>query len=409
MGSHNITERNCLGKSDLKILREWDYSKNALSPDNFAVHSTKKVWWKCKNGHSWKAIIQSRTRKRAGGCPYCSGVRASNNNNLIFDNKDFMTEWNYSKNKKINPYKITAGSGLKVWWKCKNGHEWKCSVVERNKGQGHCRICRSLGFKYPDLLGEWNWDRNKDINANDIGWCSGKKVWWKCSKCKNDWFAAISNRSGGKQNCPYCSGKRVGKDNCLASVNSDLAKEWHPTKNGKLTPYNVTGGCNKKVVWLCKNGHEWSAQIGSRNSGIGCPECNNGITLFNGVHCDSLPEAFYYLKYLKSGLVDGVDFLHDKQYSNDPSHIDVIGKVRYDFYFPRQNEYIEVTAFSNRSFALSHPEFWFNYFSNIIFKHSCVQNILHGKFKFIQKELTKKERYWVEQFREVKNARTQKN
>tara|TARA_B110000858_G_scaffold198379_2_gene264426 strand:- start:10374 stop:10499 length:126 start_codon:yes stop_codon:yes gene_type:complete len=35
--------------------------------------------------------------------------------------------------------------------------------------------------------------------------------------------------------------------NCLANVNSTLTKEWHPTKNGELTPFDVTAGSGKKV------------------------------------------------------------------------------------------------------------------------------------------------------------------
>tara|TARA_B110000285_G_scaffold180449_1_gene203483 strand:+ start:85 stop:225 length:141 start_codon:yes stop_codon:yes gene_type:complete len=35
----------------------------------------------------------------------------------------------------------------------------------------------------------------------------------------------------------------------LAEVNPELAEEWHPTKNGELTPFDVTKGSNKKVWW----------------------------------------------------------------------------------------------------------------------------------------------------------------
>ncbi len=60
----------------------------------------------------------------------------------------------------------------------------------------------------------------------------------------------------------------------LQVVNPDLAKEWHPTKNEDLNPEDVTSGSNKKVWWLCNEGHEWEAQINSRNSGRGCPYCS---------------------------------------------------------------------------------------------------------------------------------------
>ena len=73
--------------------------------------------------------------------------------------------------------------------------------------------------------------------------------------------------------CPYCSGRKVSKDNCLKTVNPGLAKEWHPTKNGNMTPKDVTRGSTKAVWWRCENGHEWRTKISSRSRGSGCPHC----------------------------------------------------------------------------------------------------------------------------------------
>ncbi|MDP6049225.1 MAG: zinc-ribbon domain-containing protein [Candidatus Bathyarchaeota archaeon] len=50
-----------------------------------------------------------------------------------------------------------------------------------------------------------------------------------------------------------------------------LAKEWHPTRNGNLTPEQVTPRNNRKVWWRCSRGHEWDAKIQSRTRGTGCP------------------------------------------------------------------------------------------------------------------------------------------
>ena len=67
------------------------------------------------------------------------------------------------------------------------------------------------------------------------------------------------------------------KSNCLATLNPTLANEWHPTKNGELTPNKVTPSSGKKVWWKCPKGndHEWQAIIANRNKGIGCPICSN--------------------------------------------------------------------------------------------------------------------------------------
>ena len=56
-----------------------------------------------------------------------------------------------------------------------------------------------------------------------------------------------------------------------------LAAQWHPTKNGSLTPADVTPGSNKKVWWECPNNREhiWPATVSNRNNlGRGCPYCS---------------------------------------------------------------------------------------------------------------------------------------
>lgn len=61
----------------------------------------------------------------------------------------------------------------------------------------------------------------------------------------------------------------------LASLYPDLAKEWHPTKNGELTPDQVTPGSNRKVWWRCELGHEFEQVISDRRrKGYRCPYCS---------------------------------------------------------------------------------------------------------------------------------------
>jgi len=45
----------------------------------------------------------------------------------------------------------------------------------------------------------------------------------------------------------------------LAEVNPELAKQWHPTKNGILSPYDVKPNSSMKIWWKCQKGddHEW--------------------------------------------------------------------------------------------------------------------------------------------------------
>ena len=72
----------------------------------------------------------------------------------------------------------------------------------------------------------------------------------------------------------------------MRETHPHLADEFHPTKNGDLTPDNLTAGSsNHRVWWLCPTcDHEWSTICGSRISkgGTGCPYCNNNVLHSDG-------------------------------------------------------------------------------------------------------------------------------
>jgi hypothetical protein len=76
--------------------------------------------------------------------------------------------------------------------------------------------------------------------------------------------------------CPICFNQKVVKSNCLATTHPEIAKEWHPTKNGDLTPFDVVAGSHKKVWWKCPVGddHEWKSQIYNISRDLSnCPFC----------------------------------------------------------------------------------------------------------------------------------------
>lgn len=127
------------------------------------------------------------------------------------------------------------------------------------------RYKQSLSELFPFLAKEWHPIKNGELIPHDVTPGSGKKAWWLCDK-GHEWQEFVYHRTRGC-GCPYCSGHRATEDNCLQTINPNLAKEWHPTKNGKLTPRDVTSGSGKKVWWMCSRGHEWQAVISSRTKG----------------------------------------------------------------------------------------------------------------------------------------------
>lgn len=195
-------------------------------------------------------------------------------------------EWHPTLNGKLTPEHVQAGSSISVWWICQKNskHVWKAVIYNRVKGDG-CPYCSNkkvtidncLLTTHSHLAIQWHPTLNKDLTPNDVTSGSHKSVWWQCTKNSNHvWKAVIKSRlRAEKNNCPFCLGKRVSKDNCLETINPKLAKEWHPTLNERL-PSEFTAGSSKKVWWICSvnENHTWEATIYNRNKGDGCPYCS---------------------------------------------------------------------------------------------------------------------------------------
>lgn len=71
-------------------------------------------------------------------------------------------------------------------------------------------------------------------------------------------------------------------DNSLSSKKPELVSEWS-TRNGSLTPDNISYGSNKPVWWKGHCGHEWQASPKSRSSGENCPICS-GARVVEGIN-----------------------------------------------------------------------------------------------------------------------------
>lgn len=281
----------CAGKSlipgvnDLATLKpelavEWDFDKNGiLTPDTVMPGSHKQVWWRCIRNHSWKARINNRVHGR--GCPYCGGhlvITGENDLKTLFP--ELAEQWDYQKNGDDSPETVMAHAKRKRWWRCNNGHSWKCSPNKRAKGSS-CPYCcgqalikgeNDLKTLCPNLADEWNYDKNKSM-PEEVFSQSNTDVWWKC-KQGHEWKAKVSNRFYGK-GCPYCSGRKaITGVNDIVTMAPAVAAEWCYSLNGKTIPETVSVFSGKKYWWQCRKGHRWNAVVASRTANMrGCPYC----------------------------------------------------------------------------------------------------------------------------------------
>ena len=233
--------------------------------------SGRKVRWRCQHGHTWDAMVS--TRSKGHGCPVCSGLTAlAGLNDLATTNPELAAQadgWDAST--------VSAGSGRKVRWRCQHGHTWDAMVSTRSKGHG-CPVCSGLtalaGLN--DLA-----TTNPELAAQADGWDpatltagSNKKVRWRCQQ-GHTWSTAIEKRNNRGDGCPVCSGNQILVGfNDLATTNPVLASQadgWDPT--------TVIAGTGQKLNWICVEGHQWRAVVASRSSGVGCPVCSGNSVL----------------------------------------------------------------------------------------------------------------------------------
>ncbi len=202
-------------------------------------------------------------------------------------NPAVAARWHPTKNGTLTADQVSYGSAKIIWWLCPDcGYEWE-SEVRRQTRKLKCPACtttqrlkeRTSSFAdiHPELVKQWHPVKNGRLKPEMFSCGSAKKVWWLC-ECGHEWQARISARAAGG-GCPSCAvvNRRkaaVNQNGSLLDKNPKLAAEWHPSKNGPLTPAQVTSSTPTKAWWLCPDcGHEWEATIGSRHYGKGCPQC----------------------------------------------------------------------------------------------------------------------------------------
>jgi very-short-patch-repair endonuclease len=195
---------------------------------------------------------------------------------------ELAKEFCYELNDELTPDDLgTAGF---VWWKCNEcGHQWKAQIYERIKGNRKCQHCKSLAWVNSDIAKEWCYELNGDLTPDKVFANGRAEVWWECKTCGYRWKATVYSRNKKNNKCKKCKS--------LATTHPDIVKEWHPTLNGELTPYDVTKGSNKKVWWQCskKPKHVWDATVNSRAiGGNGCRYCGSS-------NRNSVTELSYYL------------------------------------------------------------------------------------------------------------------
>ncbi|NME81859.1 zinc-ribbon domain-containing protein [Clostridium sp. SM-530-WT-3G] len=271
-----------------ELVKEWDYERNnGLTPADVTPGMHIKIAWICSKNpdHKWFANLSNRARKNnSRGCPYCSNEILSAENCLANVNPKLAREFSIDFNDGLTAADVQAGSGKEVYWKCSIcNYIYKASVTERNKGHKKCPRCSSIAYNYPELMKDWDKEKNSGIDPYILNKGSHKIVYWKCHKCGYEWQSMAYERTIGHKECIGCKS--------LANTFPIIAQDWDYELNGNLTPMDVTPYSNKKVYWRCSKNptHKERKSVNDR--------CNYGCSLCSRGRNTSISEVMIYLAF----------------------------------------------------------------------------------------------------------------
>lgn len=130
-----------------------------------------------------------------------------------------------------------------------------------------------LSLTHPDLAAQWHEDLNGDLTPMDVDASYAEDVWWVCDK-GDPFRAQLNSRARYGSGCPVCANKRVRPGiNDLATLDPELAAQWHQTRNGELTPDVVAPGYKGEVWWQPPCGHWFARSPLQRKADRRCQVC----------------------------------------------------------------------------------------------------------------------------------------
>lgn len=185
------------------------------------------------------------------------------------------------------------------WWKCdREEHSYPMKIRSRLKGS-RCLVCSGLPVagvndlfsSFPKLHDWWDVEGNNGQPPNNIklGERSVEYV-WRCAEghraFRMDARGARRSLEVGISLCEACRMLESARGKSVVDLYPELTEYWSP--RNALGPEHYSYGTNKRVLWVCANGHEdWEASPTERKFGRRlCPCCPGSHKLVVG--CNDL-------------------------------------------------------------------------------------------------------------------------
>ncbi|MGS7220164.1 zinc-ribbon domain-containing protein [Micrococcus luteus] len=298
------------------VAAEWDHERNgSLTPADVTTGVQRRFWWSCTQGHSWRTTVASRVALGTG-CPECgAGWRRSRPEIALQFELAHLLPAAVVGDRHVQ----TADKDFRVDVLCPelkvaveyDGNHWHMDTFERDLAKTQALVeagwvtvrvrqnplpltgphdvpCENGDpAVYPmtvrvmtSLLEEAAavpTDHPIHAHLDDLRMRLETYVDGGTARAVEE--AERETRAhhvDRPKRDPFAPPPRPKPGRSLAELSLAIAAEWHPSKNGGLTPADVANARNASAWWLCSLcGAEWEAVVGqrTRRQTLGCPDC----------------------------------------------------------------------------------------------------------------------------------------
>lgn len=277
---------NDLATKNPALAKEWHPTKNGdLKPDMVTPGTGRKVFWLCPIGHTYQATVLHRSYGTK--CPICnSGRQTSFAEQAVFyyikkEFPDSISRYKpeFLKRMELDIYIPSRKTAIEY-----DGAAWH-GKDKLKREQRKYKLCHERGIElirvresFPEMgadIADYMFGNNDKLyefhNLDDVIFQLIKHLTYKMSFqiCKE---LSINTKRDEQKILNYK--EEITKGSSFADKYPDLAKEWHPTKNGDLKPSMFMPHSDFGAWWICSDcSSEYYATIGHRSYGTSCPEC----------------------------------------------------------------------------------------------------------------------------------------
>lgn len=275
------------------LIKEWHPTKNGdLLPSEVTYGMATRIWWVCPEGHEYPATLLHRSS--GTNCPICNSGRQTSfaEQAVYFYVKkvfpDAISRYTdiFGKGMELDIYIPSIKLGIEY-----DGMAWhKADKLPREKKK--YKICKDNGIRLLRLM-EKPPENGILLTADESLTIMDGPMYEKKNLAKA--IRLLLDKIDPESN-PWTRRKPIFHSKVDINIDRDeaeirrymvkirqgsfaeqypaLAKEWHPTRNGELTPDKMKPHSDIRAWWVCPTcGHEYFASVGHRVDGTGCPIC----------------------------------------------------------------------------------------------------------------------------------------